>query len=68
MQLELTMALGIDPKVDFAFKLMLGSPEHTTVKVHFLNSMLRPKSPVVSVEILNPIQGKDHSEDKFGCA
>ena len=59
------MPLGIDPKVDFAFKLMLGSPEHPAVTIHFLNAILRLPSPVTEVEILNPIQGKDRSEDKL---
>lgn len=59
------MPLGIDPRVDFACKLMLGSPQHTAVTVHFLNSMLRPLVPIVSVEILNPLVGKDRSEDKI---
>ena len=59
------MPLGIDPRVDFACKLMLGSPDHPAVTIHFLNSMLRPKVPVVEVEILNPLVGKDRSEDKL---
>lgn len=59
------MPLGIDPRVDFACKLMLGSPTHTAVTIHFLNSMLRPLVPIVSVEILNPLVGKDRSEDKI---
>ena len=59
------MRIRIDPRVDFAFKLMLGSPLHTAVTVHFLNALLRPKVPIVSVEILNPLVGKDRSEDKI---
>jgi hypothetical protein len=34
------MPLGIDPKVDFAFKLVFGSPDHTRVTIHFLNAVL----------------------------
>jgi predicted transposase/invertase (TIGR01784 family) len=60
------MPLGIDPKVDFAFKLMLGSPEHPAVTIHFLNAILQLKSPVTEVQILNPIhEKKDRSEDKI---
>ncbi len=58
------MSVGIDPRVDFACKLMLGSPEHPAVTIHFLNSMMRPSVPLVEVEILNPLVGKDRSEDK----
>jgi predicted transposase/invertase (TIGR01784 family) len=59
------MPLGIDPKVDFAFKLMLGSPEHPAVTIHFLNAILRLPAPVTEVEILNPTLGKDRAEDKI---
>jgi predicted transposase/invertase (TIGR01784 family) len=59
------MALGIDPKVDFAFKLVFGSPQHTRVTIHFVNAVLGLPQPITWVEILNPIQGKDFSEDKL---
>lgn len=59
------MPLGIDPKVDFAFKLVFGSPDHTRITIHFLNAVLDLPRPITWVEILNPIQGKDWSEDKL---
>ena len=59
------MPLGIDPKVDFAFKLVFGSPDHTRVTIHFLNAVLNLAQPITLVEILNPIQGQDRSEDKL---
>ena len=59
------MPLGIDPKVDFAFKMVFGNPEHTEITIHFLNAVLSPLHPIEWVEILNPIQGKDRSEDKL---
>ena len=59
------MSIGIDPKVDFAFKLVLGNPANTRITIHFLNAVLQLSSPVVWVEILNPIQGKDRSEEKL---
>lgn len=59
------MALGIDPKVDFAFKLVFGSPDHTRITIHFLNAVLNLPQPITWVEILNPIQGQDRSEDKL---
>ncbi|QDU29882.1 PD-(D/E)XK nuclease family transposase [Anatilimnocola aggregata] len=58
------MPPGIDPKVDFAFKRMLGSPEHPAVTIHFLNSVLQLTDPVTDVEILNPIQDKAHFSAK----
>ena len=50
------MAIGISPLVDFAFKLMLGNPEHSGVTVHFLNSILVDQPRITQVEILNPLQ------------
>lgn len=48
------MPLGIDPKVDFAFKLMLGSPEHPAVTIHFLNAILEWEAQVVACKTRNP--------------
>lgn len=62
---DVVMPLRIDPRVDYASKKMLGSPEHPAVTIHFLNSILKPAQPVASVEILNPLVGKDRSEDKI---
>ena len=59
------MAIRIDPRVDFVFKLMIGNPKHRRVTVHFLNALLKLKVPIVSVEILNPLIGKDRSEEKI---
>ena len=59
------MPLGIDPKVDFAFKMVFGNPKHTRITIHFLNAVLVLPQPIDWVEILNPIQDKDRSEDKL---
>ncbi|TWT54784.1 PD-(D/E)XK nuclease family transposase [Rubripirellula amarantea] len=59
------MAIGIDPLVDFAAKRVLGSPEHSRITLHFLNSVLGFASPIVDVEILNPINLKDFDADKL---
>jgi hypothetical protein len=60
------MAIGISPTVDFAFKLMLGSPEHTRVTIHFLNASFESISRRLRTsEILNPFLGKDGDEDKL---
>lgn len=59
------MAIGISPLVDFAFKLMLGSPEHSGVTIHFLNAILTDQPKISHVEILNPFLGKDSDGDKL---
>lgn len=57
------MPLGIDPTVDFAFKLMLGHPEHTAITIHFLRAVLGIR--ITQVEILNPILGQEIDDDKL---
>jgi predicted transposase/invertase (TIGR01784 family) len=59
------MAIGIDPTVDFAFKRLLGSPEHTRITVHFLNAVLGGVPRITDVTICNPFLEKEFSEDKL---
>jgi predicted transposase/invertase (TIGR01784 family) len=59
------MAIGISPLVDFAFKLVLGSPEHSGITIHFLNSILVGQPRITQVEILNPFLGKEFDDDKL---
>ena len=59
------MTLGIRPTVDFAFKLLLGSPEHTAITVHFLNAVLQCTPRIERVEILNPILSPETDDDKL---
>ncbi|WP_182869340.1 PD-(D/E)XK nuclease family transposase [Rhodopirellula sp. JC639] len=59
------MILGIDPTVDFVFKLLLGSPEHPVITLHFLNAILGEEIEIVDVEILNPILGKEDDLDQI---
>ena len=59
------MAIGIDPTVDFAFKKLLGSPEHPAITLHFLNAVLGGNPEITEVEILNPILDRDYDEDRL---
>ena len=59
------MVIGISPLVDFAFKLMLGSPQHSGVTIHFLNSILADQPKITHVKILNPFLGKESADDKL---
>ena len=59
------MAIGIDPTVDYAFKLLLGSPEHPAITLHFLNAILGDEMQITDVEIINPILGKADDVDKL---
>ena len=58
------MAIGIDPTVDFACKMLLGSPDHPAITLHFLNAVLGGTPRITEVQILNPIVGKEYEADK----
>ncbi|WP_158222640.1 Rpn family recombination-promoting nuclease/putative transposase [Rhodopirellula sp. MGV] len=60
-----SMVIGIDPRVDFACKLLLGSPDHPAITIHFLNAVLGGAPKIAQVQILNPIAGKRFDEDKL---
>jgi predicted transposase/invertase (TIGR01784 family) len=59
------MAIGISPLVDYAFKLMLGSPEHSGITMHFLNAVLVGQPRITQVTFLNPILNKESDDDKL---
>lgn len=59
------MAIGIDPTVDYAFKQVLGSPEHPAITLHFLIAILGDEIQITEVEVLNPILGKHDDTDKL---
>ena len=55
----------LNPKIDFVFKKIFGSEEHPEILISFLNAVLKPIIPIVSVEIKNSDIEKDYIEDKF---
>ena len=55
----------LDPKIDFVFKKIFGSEEHPEILISFLNAVLKPQKPIVSVEIKNSDLEKEYIEDKF---
>ena len=57
--------IGISPTVDFAFKVLLGSPEHMQVTLHFLNAVLGDQHRITSVEFLKPFLDKKRGDDKL---
>ena len=46
-------------------KKFLDSEEHPEILISFLNAVLKPKKPIVSVEIKNSDLEKEYIEDKF---
>jgi predicted transposase/invertase (TIGR01784 family) len=57
--------IEIDPTVDFVCKMLLGNPAHSRLTIHFLNAVLRTKSPIVEVEYLNPFVLQEFELDKL---
>ncbi len=55
----------INPMVDCVFKAILGSVLRPHLLKHFLNGILKPKSPIVKVVILNPYNEKEYKKDKL---
>ena len=55
----------LNPKIDFVFQKIFGSEEHPEILISFLNAVLKPKKPIVSVEIKNSDLEKEYIEDKF---
>lgn len=62
---EAQMAIGISPLVDFAFKLILGNPEHSGITIHFLNSILVGQPRITQVTFQNPFLDKESDDDKL---
>ncbi|MCB9744179.1 MAG: Rpn family recombination-promoting nuclease/putative transposase [Alphaproteobacteria bacterium] len=59
------MPIRIDPRVDFAFKKLLGDTDNADLLIDFLNSVLALPEPITAVKILNPINDRDYAEDKL---
>ena len=55
----------LDPKVDFVFKNIFGSEKHPEILISFLNAILKPKMPIVGVEIKGTEINKQFVEDKY---
>ncbi len=58
------MAIGISPLVDYAFKLMLGSPEHSGITVHFVNAILGGQPEITQVAFRDSIPGIRSNDDQ----
>jgi len=59
------MALGIDPLVDYAFKMLFGRTDHKMLTISLINTVLDGQPPVTDVTFLNTIQNKLSADDKY---
>ena len=55
----------LNPKIDFVFKKIFWIERHPEILISFLNAVLKPEKPIVSVEIKNSDLEKEYIEDKF---
>jgi predicted transposase/invertase (TIGR01784 family) len=54
----------LDPKLDVVFKILFASEQNRDLLVSLLTAVLRPSSPIASVEVLNPEMPKELVTDK----
>src|SRR5579863_5880621 len=61
------MILGIDPKIDFAFKYLFGRESTRDILIDAVNSVLQapPGHAVQEVELLNPFNLQESLDDKL---
>jgi len=61
------MILGVDPKVDYAFKHLFGREASRPILIDVLNSILQPApgKEIRELEILNPFNPKESFDDKL---
>src|SRR6266478_2966542 len=61
------MILGIDPKVDYAFKHLFGRESGRPILIDVLDSVLQPApgGHIRELELLNPFNPKEALDDKL---
>jgi len=61
------MPVGIDPKVDYAFKWVFGRKANSAVLIDLIHAVLNPlrNEQIAQVELLNPFSEKASSEEKL---
>jgi predicted transposase/invertase (TIGR01784 family) len=59
------MAIGINPLIDYAFKMLFGSDDRKTLTIHFLNAVLFGQPPVTDVFFPNTVHSKLSEDGKF---
>src|SRR5947207_2788000 len=61
------MIVGIDPKVDYAFKHLFGREKTRPLLIHLTNSVLNPPAgrAIFDLDLLNPFNPKEALDDKL---
>lgn len=56
---------AIDPRVDYVFKVLFATVGNEDILVAFLNAIIKPPVPIVSVIIVNPYNEREFENDKL---
>ncbi|MFM7836424.1 MAG: Rpn family recombination-promoting nuclease/putative transposase, partial [Planctomycetaceae bacterium] len=59
------MAIGIDPLVDYAFKMLFGRTDHKMLTISLINTVLDGQPPVTDVTFPNTIHNKLSADGKY---
>src|SRR5262245_53011939 len=59
------MKLGIDPKVDVAFRKVFGSEDNALLLIDLLHAVVRPARPFTGLELVLPQSEKAAPDDKL---
>jgi predicted transposase/invertase (TIGR01784 family) len=59
------MVIGINPLVDYAFKLLFGSEKQKALTIRFINAVLGGQIPVTDVTFPNTVHSKLSEDGKF---
>lgn len=55
----------LNPRVDFAFKILFGTKENKDILIAFINAIVDEKDQIEDLILLNPYNNKEHSTDKL---
>ncbi|MBI5536640.1 MAG: hypothetical protein HY898_28230 [Deltaproteobacteria bacterium] len=56
------MFTKLDPKLDVVFKMMFARPDCKGILIALLTAILRPKTPIRSVTVLNHLLARRHDQ------
>jgi predicted transposase/invertase (TIGR01784 family) len=61
------MIVGIDPKIDYAFKYVFGREATRPILIDLLNQVLGPPlgHQILDIELLDPFNPKESPDDKL---
>jgi predicted transposase/invertase (TIGR01784 family) len=62
------MRLGVDPKVDYAFKKLFGNEDTASLLINILNAVILSTRPVTAIQIVLPHTDKSSPADKLVIA